>query len=190
MEAGPKLDKDFGSNRIPIGEQTEEKMFGSDVAMTQLQCLMYGVTNHRFRPRGEGKFAFLRRSPRLDQRRDLLFDHWSCDAGFAEKLRCQPVGCLEQGEQQVLGSHETVAQTLGLFLGMNEDVASTVSESLKVLYIEGEPLMGRLLADTEGTADLRPRASAAAALINKVAEQGVARLFEISEGLRCLRKLA
>ncbi len=145
-------------------------MFGSDVVMTQLQCLMDGVTNHRFRPRGEGKLAFLRRRTRLDQCHDLGFDHWSCDAGFTEKLRRQTVGRLEEGEQQVLGSHETVPQTLGLFLGLNEDVASTVSESLEVLYIERETLMGRLLADTEGPADLRPRASAAAALIHEVAE--------------------
>ena len=67
-------------------------------------------------------------------------------------------------------SHETVAQTLSLFLGLSKDVPSTISESLEPRYVKREPLMGSLLADTEGTADLRPRASATAALVNKVAE--------------------
>ena len=70
----------------------------------------------------------------------------------------------------MLGSHETVPQTLGLFLRSSKDVPSTISGSLEPRYIKREPLMGRLLADTEGTADLRPRASATAGLINKVAE--------------------
>ena len=46
--------------------------------------------------------------------------------------------------------------------------------------------MGRLLADTEGTAYVRPRATAAPALVNEVSKECVGGSFEIDRGLRRL----
>jgi hypothetical protein len=46
-----------------------------------------------------------------------------------------------------------------------------------------------LFADSERTADLRPRMSAPAALVNEVTEKCVADLFEITDSLRRLGQL-
>jgi hypothetical protein len=80
-------------------------------------------------------------------------------------------------------------QAAGFSFGLAEDRPCSFRESLERRRIKREPLVSRLLADAESTADLRPRMSGAAALANEVAEKRVANLFEVTDGLRRLGQL-
>ena len=89
----------------------------------------------------------------------------------------------------MLGPYESVPQTVGFDFGSTEDHPCSFRESLERRYVEGEPLVGCLLADTESAADFRPRMSTTAALVDEMTEQRVTDLFEITNGLQRLRQL-
>ncbi len=54
----------------------------------------------------------------------------------------------------MLGSHESVPERLRLLHRLREDASGPVCELFVGRDVEGESLMGRLLAHTESTADL------------------------------------
>lgn len=87
----------------------------------------------------------------------------------------------------MFGAHESVPEATSLFLRLRKDRSCAIGESLEPRDIEGESLVRRLLADTEGTTYLRPRATAAPALVNEVSKECISGLFEIDCGLRGLR---
>ncbi len=159
-------------------------MFGSDIVVAKLEGFFYCATKRCFRSRGEGKFALSRIRPSLDQSQDLCLGRGFRDARFAKHLRRNAVGGFEQCEKQMLRSHEPMPQTAGLYFRFPKDNPCTISESFENRYIECEPLVGRLLADTERTADLGPRVSTSTALVNEMPEKCVPGLFEFGDGLR------
>jgi hypothetical protein len=128
-------------------------------------------------------------SPSLDQRQYSGLDGGSGDAGLTESVRCQTLRSVEEPEKDVFGTHESVPEAMGLFLRLRKDCSCAIGESFEPRDVEGESLVGRLLADTEGTAYVRPRATAAPALVNEVSKECVGGLFEIDRGLRGLRQL-
>jgi len=181
--AGTHLDKNLGSDRFVVDEQTEEQMLGSHVVVAQLQRLRHGALDRGFRSRGKGNPAFFGGCSSFYQRQYPGLDRGSRDAGFSQNLGCQTVGGVEQREKEVLGSHESVAEAMGLFLRLRKDCSCAICESLERRDIEGESLVGRLLADPQGTAYLRPRATVAPALVYEVSKQRIGGLFEIGRGL-------
>lgn len=129
-------------------------MLGAHIVVAQLQCLSDGVLKRRLGPRGEGQLSFLRLRPSVDLHENLRLDQGSGDAGFCENLASQAIGKLEECEEKVLGSHESVPEPLRLLHRLCEDGSGPVSESFVGRDVEGESLMGCLLAHTERTADL------------------------------------
>src|ERR1700722_3883017 len=89
----------------------------------------------------------------------------------------------------MFGSDESVPQAVRFSFGLAYGRASSFRESLERRCIEREPLVSCLLADAESAADLRPRMSAAAALVNEVAKKRVADLLEVTDSLRGLGQL-
>ena len=101
----------------------------------------------------------------------------------------QSFGGLEQRQEQMLGADETVSEAVRLLFGAGEDGSGPLGEPLDVGNVEGEPLVGGLLAHAEGSADLGPGMPAAAALIDEMTQEGVAGLFEVGHGPRSLGQL-
>ena len=172
-------------------KQTEEKVLRPDVVVAQLQGLVDGPAKHCLRPRGEGKLSIsiFRLSSAPDESKNALFSHGFREAFSIEDALGHAIGGFEQSKQNVLGSHETVPQTVGFCLGLAHHCPGPFRESSERRHIEREPLVSRLLADPESAADLGPGMSAPPALVHKMTEECVADLFEIAHGLRRLGQL-
>ena len=76
------------------------------------------------------------------------------EANRIKDFDCQATGGLEESEENVLGSHESVTQAVSFCLGLAEDHPCSVGEPLERGGIGSKPLVGRLLTDAEGIADL------------------------------------
>ena len=69
--------------------------------------------------------------PRPTFRYDLLADAVAGEAEARQDLAADRLGLAEQAEQDVLGPDVVVVQQPRLFLGQDDDVARSVSESLE-----------------------------------------------------------
>ena len=131
--------------------------------------------------------------PPTDDLEDVGLDGLGGDAALDQHLGRQGIRDGEQPEQQVLGADVGVAELPGGDPGAGHADPGPVGEALAGERLRGEPLLGGLLADAEGLADLAPRGAAPPGLVDEVAEQRVGeladlvleagRLLELGEGL-------
>jgi hypothetical protein len=125
--------------------------------------------------------------PSEDLVRSISSKPCSSTAGIAMPIslrtrRARDSGMSNRARQNMFGPDESVPETAGLCLGFDEGTLGPFRESFERRRPGGEPLVSCLFADAKGRADLRPRMSAPAALVNEVTEEGVANLFKITDG--------
>src|SRR5271163_4616017 len=101
-------------------------MLSAHIVVAQLQRLSHCVLKRRLGPRGEGKLSLLRFRPSFDLRENRRLDRGSGDAGFCENSGSQAIGKLEECEEKMFGSHESVPEPLRLLHRLREDASGPV----------------------------------------------------------------
>jgi len=89
----------------------------------------------------------------------------------------------------MLGPDEVLPERAGLVGGTLQDGLGAFGEPIERRCRHGEALVGGLLADAQGSADLGPGPSAQTAPVDEVAKQRVADLFQVGDRPRRLREL-
>jgi hypothetical protein len=119
------------SDALALANEPEQDVLGADVVVAELQGLAQRELEHLLCARRERDVAGGLLLPLADDVLNLLANRIERDVERLECLCGDALPLVDESEQDVLGADVIVVEHLGLFLGQNNDAASSVGKSLK-----------------------------------------------------------
>ena len=122
---------DLGSHTAALADQAKQKVFSSDVAMTELQCFAKPKFEYFLRPRSEWWGSARKTFSDTDGCLYLVPSRDKRDPGSLQRPCRNSVPLMDETEQYVFGTHEAVVEQPRLLLGQDENPPGSIGEALK-----------------------------------------------------------
>ena len=140
------LDQHLGRHALPLAEQSQQDVLGTDVLMAELVRLPQRQLEHLLGPRRERDVPGRRPLPPADDLLHLPADRLQADSQRLQRPGRDALALVDQAEQQMLGADVGVVKHPGLFLGQDHDPPGPVGKPLKHVptqFRRGRPRSGR-----------------------------------------------
>jgi hypothetical protein len=131
VEVCAELHEHLGCNALALADEAEQDVLGADVVVAELKGFAQRELEHLLGARRERDVAGGLLLALADDVLNLLANRIERDVERLECLSGDALSLVDEAEQDVLGADVVVVEHLGLFLGQNDDAASSVGKSLK-----------------------------------------------------------
>ena len=139
-----EVHEDLGGHAFLLAQQAQQQVFGADVVVVEVACLLDGVLDDLLGPRRLGQLAHGDHvGPGLDDLLDLQADLAQVDVEVLQDVGGDAGAFLDQAEQDVLGADVLVVEALRLLVGQLHHLAGPVGKafihSCRLRQSQGRP---------------------------------------------------
>jgi hypothetical protein len=131
VRVGVEVEQDASGDPLVLAHQAEQDVLGADVVVTERKRLAQGELEHLLRPRRERDLARGDLLAGADDPHHLRADALGGDVERLEDAGGQALLLAQEAEQDVLGADVVVFQRASLFLGQDDHLPGSLSESLE-----------------------------------------------------------
>jgi hypothetical protein len=124
--------EDLGRDRLALFHQTEQQVLGADVVVSELPRLLDGQLEYALGLWGERNLTKRQRLGEPGQSPlDFGLDRFQSQTETLQDRGGDAFAVTDQAEEDMLGSHEIVAESSGFFTCEDDDPSRPFGESLK-----------------------------------------------------------
>jgi hypothetical protein len=123
--------ENLGGNALPLANEAEKDVLGTDVVVTELQCLAKTQLENLLGTWGKRDVTGGRLLALADDLDDFLAHRSEVYVETFESLGSDALTLVEKTEQDVLGTYVVVVEEPSFFLGKNYDPSRSICKPLK-----------------------------------------------------------